>query len=200
MALFPCSLANVRVSSPPSPEPTPAAIERDRQVKFVYSELAPRMFEKLDPPEVKKVAETIVDECRLTGVDHLFALAIIEAESNFDVEAVSPTGARGLMQLMPGTFREVSDAKRMFDPSENVRAGIRYIAKLYSQGFKRPDTVLLAYNQGPGGAIAVAKEEMEMPEEAVNYIPRVMKKYRELLKKDGKNPKDAKKLFVIAQR
>jgi soluble lytic murein transglycosylase-like protein len=158
------------------------------------------MFEKVDPPEIKKISEALVDECQKTGVDHLFVLAVIEAESSFDVEAVSSTGARGLMQLMPGTFREVSNAKRMFDPAENVRAGTRYIAKLYSQGFKRMDTVLLAYNQGAGGAIAVAKGEMEMPAEADVYIPKVIKRYRELLAKVGKNPKDAKKLFLVATR
>lgn len=169
-------------------------------MKYVYTELAQRMFEKVDPPEILKISEAIVDECEKTGVDKLFALAVIDAESDFDVEAVSPTGARGLMQLMPGTFREVSSAKRMFDPVENVRAGIRYIAKLHANGFRWPEGVLLAYNQGPGAASQVYSGKASMPEEASTYIPNVMKKYRALLAKNGKNPKDAKKFFLVATR
>jgi soluble lytic murein transglycosylase-like protein len=155
------------------------------------------MKDKLELVEIRKVSETIVDECAKLGVDHLFIIAIIEAESNFDIEAVSPTGARGLMQIMPGTFREVSKAKRMFDPSENVRAGIRYVAKLYSQGFTTPWDVLLAYNQGPGTVLAVWKKQLSMPDEAQAYIPRVMSNYKALLVKSGKDPRNTKKLFMI---
>jgi len=178
--------------------PDQAAITRLADVKKVYAELAPKMFAKAEPPEIIRVSEMIVDESQRLGIDKLFIIAIIESESNFDIEAVSPTGARGLMQIMPGTFREVSNAKRMFDPIENVRAGIRYVAKLYGLGFKSPEYVLLAYNQGPKVAISVAKKEIEMPEEAAGYVPVVMKRYYALLTKDGKSPKNARKLFAMA--
>jgi len=202
IALSPCSLESVQalnISTQPVMLDT-SAQAREQSIRKVYAELSPRMKDKLELVEIRKVSETIIDECAKLGVDYLFIIAIIEAESNFDIEAVSPTGARGLMQIMPGTFREVSNAKRMFDPAENVRAGIRYVAKLYSQGFTTPWDVLFAYNQGPGTVVAVWRKQITMPEEAQTYIPRVMNNYRTLLAKNGKSTKDTKKLFMVATR
>jgi hypothetical protein len=175
-------------------------LERQTTIKKVYSELAPRLFEQLDPTEIKLLSETIVDECKKTGINPLFVLAIIEVESNFDVEAISYSGARGLMQLMPGTFRDVSKSKRMLDPVQNVKAGIAYIALLYANGFTTPESLLHAYNQGPGNAIQVAKGAMEMPEETRIHIPKVMSVYYRLTTSNGVSKKDAKKLFLVASR
>ena len=127
----------------------------------------------------------IVEEAAIAGFDPLFVLSIIEAESGFNVEAISGSGAVGLMQLLPSTFRAVSTAKRMFDPVENVRAGIRELSRLRKAGFNKPDILLLAYNQGPGGAMLAQTEGV--PPEAQAYIPRVLSKYRSLLKKFGKD-------------
>jgi soluble lytic murein transglycosylase-like protein len=127
--------------------------------------------------------------------DPLFVLAIIDAESNFRVEAVSKSGARGLMQILPSTFKSVSDARRMMDPVENVRAGIKYLAKL--SGFKKIDAVLMAYNQGPGTAQNVARYGHDIPDEAVAYMPRVIAKYKALLERSGRNPKFAHKYFRV---
>jgi soluble lytic murein transglycosylase-like protein len=170
----------------------------DKETERVRKEIEPRLA-KLEPHESEEVAEAIVEECARTGFDPLFVIALIEVESKFDVEAQSPTGARGLMQLVPKTFRLVSDAKRMLDPVENVRAGIRYLRRLADSGFKRPETVLLAYNQGPGVAVAVHRDGEEMPEEGAAYVPRVMSIYQKLLKKHGKKPTDARKLFLVAK-
>ena len=169
---------------------------------MVYELIEPRIT-KLSPIESRHLAEVIIEECEKDGVDPLFVIAVIDAESNFDIEAVSPTGARGLMQLVPSTFREVSDAKRMFDPEENVRAGIRYIRRLWDAGYGRrggPESVLLAYNQGPNMASAVFRNGSKMPEEAHIYIPRVMARYRALLAAQGLEPKDARKIFLLAMR
>jgi hypothetical protein len=188
-----------RDSSPVFQEDPTVTAERVAVTK-IYSELAPKMFEKADPSEVMKVSQTIYAECKVTGVDPRFIIAIIEAESNFDVEAVSGSGARGLMQIMPSTFKEVSDAKRMFDPSENVRAGIRYVNKLFKLGFNTPEILLHAYNQGPGAVREVWRGRLEMSEESRAYIPRVMNNYKRLLEQDGVKLKDARKQFVVAMR
>ena len=158
------------------------------------------MFEKVEPPEIMAISTAIVDECGKTGVDPFFILAMIEAESNFDVEAVSGAGAKGLMQIMPKTFRSVSKAKRMMDPVENVRAGIRYVAKLHAQGFTKMQTLLLAYNAGPNGAIAITKGELEPTAEARAYAPKVLANYYRLLDKEGVPRKDASKRFLVASR
>ncbi len=74
--------------------------------------------------------------------------AVITEESCFNNEALSPVGAQGLMQLMPETadWLKVRDP---YDPSDNLRAGVRYLASL-SQQFDTLELVLAAYNAGPG--------------------------------------------------
>jgi len=145
---------------------------RESAVQSVERELAPRL-KKISSSEIRAVAEVIVDESAFGGFDPFFIVAVIEAESNFDVEAISPTGARGLMQVLPSTFREVSSAPRMFDPVENVRAGIAYLSKLSKQ-FKKQERLLLAYNVGPGGAISGIQND---------YPKKVMGKYRQILER-----------------
>lgn len=184
----------------PSYNLKPSELARQESVKRVYKELAPRLFEQLQPPQIRLLSETIIDECAKSGVDPLFVLAIIETESNYEVEAISGAGARGLMQIMPKTFKGVSKARLMLDPIENVKAGITYIALLHSQGFTTPETLLHAYNQGPGNAVAVFKGELEMPYETRVHIPKVMSNYYRLLSQDGVDKKEAKKRFLVAQK
>ena len=74
-------------------------------------------------------------------------------ESGFDARAVSPAGALGLMQLMMPTLREELSRSRLahldpFDPAANVRAGVRYLARLVS-AFGEVELALMAYNAGP---------------------------------------------------
>lgn len=173
---------------------SPATLYRAHQIRIIHEELTLRA-DDLSADEIREVALTIVDEAMVAKYDPLFVVAIIEAESNFRVEAVSSSGARGLMQIVPSTFRAVSDARRMFDPVENVRAGIRYLAHLNS--FKRIDSVLLAYNQGPGTAKDVLSNGRNMPHEATIYVPRVTAKYKLLLERYGRNPKLAHKSFRV---
>lgn len=169
--------------------------ERQQLIARIEGELE-LLMTKAYPGEVHKVAMTLVDESEKAGFDPLFILAIMEAESNYDIEAVSPTGARGLMQLMPGTFKRVSDAKRMFDPIENVKAGILELARIRNEHqWKDIDTYLFAYNQGDGMVIAYYRKGVPMPEEAKMYIPTVIGKYKKVLAKFDRDPKQYRKLF-----
>jgi hypothetical protein len=178
--------------------PSKAELARRARLSQIEAELLEKMT-KSDVHEIRDVSRAILQECELHGVDPLFILAIIESESNFDPEAISPTGARGLMQIIPSTFRAMSSAKKMLDPVENVRAGIKYVKYLYDAGFGKkggPESILLAYNMGPGGALAVMRGEQERSYEAEIYVPKVLNKYKGLLVKHGKNPRDARKLFL----
>jgi Transglycosylase SLT domain len=78
--------------------------------------------------------------------------AVIECESHFDPQAVSPRGAQGLMQLMPATqvTLGVADA---FDPWHNIEAGVRYLASLQQTFGTHVPLLLAAYNAGPQAVI-----------------------------------------------
>ena len=78
--------------------------------------------------------------------------SVIEAESNYDADAVSSKGAVGLMQLMPETARELAVADRR-DPGQNVRGGASYLKQLLERYSGSRDGLLralAAYNAGPG--------------------------------------------------
>ena len=83
--------------------------------------------------------------------------AVVRTESNFDSNAISAAGAVGLMQLMPATFRWISDdllRERLddgmiYDPETNVRYGCYYLRRLYDR-YGDLSAALAAYNAGPG--------------------------------------------------
>ena len=107
---------------------------------------------------------------RQHGVDEAIVRAIIHAESAFNPNALSRVGAQGLMQLMPGTAREVG-VSNAFDPVQNIGGGVRYLAMLLKR-FNGDLTLAAAgYNAGPG---AVAKYKGVPPfTETRRYVERV---------------------------
>ena len=96
----------------------------------------------------KRLFAGIVDSAaRRHGVDPDLVHAVIAVESGYRATAQSPAGAQGLMQLMPGTQRDLGIADA-FDPQQNVDAGVAYLRRLTDEF----GTVLAiaAYNAGPG--------------------------------------------------
>lgn len=104
------------------------------------------------------------------ALDPALVRAIIHAESGFNPKALSPQGAQGLMQLMPGTARELG-VGNAFDTSENIRGGTKYLAKLLTMFNGDIRLAAAAYNAGPN---AVRKHGDVPPyEETQTYVKRV---------------------------
>lgn len=141
-----------RIPLPPSYKPTPKSTTPSR----------PRLIQIRDDDLVNIVRQY----ARHYGVDESLVYAVIHAESGFNPKAVSPAGACGLMQLMPGTAAEMG-VTDIFDPVQNVAGGVQYLSKML-QLFGKKDLALAAYNAGPENV----KQYNGIPpfEETIRYV------------------------------
>jgi len=116
--------------------------------------------------------EPIIRQCATDyGVDRSLVKAVIHAESSYNPQAVSRTGAKGLMQLMPGTAQDLRVVDS-FDPKDNIRGGVRYLRFLLDTFRGDVTLALAAYN---AGLSKVAKYGGIPPyEETRNYVSRVL--------------------------
>jgi soluble lytic murein transglycosylase-like protein len=113
------------------------------------------------------------------GIDPALVHAVIEAESNYRPRAQSHVGARGLMQVMPATARDlgVSNARHLFDPEQNVEAGVKYLKFLLDRFDGDLPTAIAAYNAGPG---AVDRHAGIPPyPETQNYVRKVLSSFQQ---------------------
>ena len=111
---------------------------------------------------------------RAYGVDENLVWAVVRRESGFNPAAVSPKGAMGLMQLMPGTaaLLGVSDP---FDPEQNIAGGIKYLVICLKQFHGDVGLALAAYNAGPDN---VAKYQGCPPfSETIQYVAAVLQDF-----------------------
>ena len=109
------------------------------------------------------------------GVDPFLIYCLMSQESKFTSGAVSPKGAMGLMQLMPGTAARYS-VTNPYDVAQNISGGTRYLKDLLKMFNGRIDLALAGYNAGEG---AVVKYGNTIPpyNETQNYVKLIIKRY-----------------------
>jgi soluble lytic murein transglycosylase-like protein len=145
-------------------------------VRFDQEEYAPPAAPKAEspapPPSKVKLSpqEIVARAAEKWGLPPALVHAVAKAESGYNPKAVSPKGAIGLMQLMPGTAAELKADPN--DPEQNADAGARYLRELLLKYDSSAHRALAAYNAGPG---AVDKYKGVPPyRETREYVDRVM--------------------------
>jgi soluble lytic murein transglycosylase-like protein len=150
---------------------TPAASVRG----FVPDEILDEVAAAIARPGPLDLRALAAETATRHGLDPALVLAVISVESGFRPDAVSPKGAQGLMQLMPGTaaLLGVRDA---FDPAANLDGGARHLRELLALYGGDLRKALAAYNAGAG---AVSRHGGVPPyRETQDYVDRVLRRYR----------------------
>jgi soluble lytic murein transglycosylase-like protein len=96
-----------------------------------------------------QIQNLISQVAREQNIDSNLLRAVVEAESDFNPFEVSNKGARGLMQLMPDTARELGVANPL-DPYQNLTGGAKYLNQMLKRYQGNTELALAAYNAGPG--------------------------------------------------
>ncbi len=113
------------------------------------------------------------------GLEWELIAAVIMAESGFNPQAISPKGARGMMQLMPDTWLDLG-VKDPHDPKQNISAGSAYLKRQLDAFGHNTVLALAAYNAGPG---AVKKYRGLPPyAETQDFVSKVLQFYRQYKK------------------
>jgi soluble lytic murein transglycosylase len=176
------------VQADAAPPPAEAARSSDAaKIDAVLAKRAPELGLTLRG----QLGTAIAEEAQKAGFDPLLVVAIIDVESDFDEEAVSSRGARGLMQVKPSTLHEMATRQGLkltpeevaADPALQVRLGIRYLKQLH-QSFGDIDLALMAYNAGPTRLRKAMKSEGEV-EPFRRYARLVRRDFRRFREGEG---------------
>jgi soluble lytic murein transglycosylase-like protein len=133
-------------------------------------------FEKYDPA-IWKAAEKY-------SVDYALVKAAIKAESNFNPQATSRAGAKGLMQLMPGTA-DALGVENSFHPEANIEGGVRHLRHLLDIFTGNLRLALAAYNAGEKAVLAY--NGIPPYKETQTYVQRVLRYFQDY-RRDAPNP------------
>lgn len=141
----------------------------------------PQIFAELKYPLLYE--DIIIEEAKARDLDPVLVAAVIYAESHYNPKAVSPVGARGLMQLMPATAtgiaRRMGDTNftldKLFDPATNIRYGTFHLQGLMGRYDSDLEPAIVAYNGGGGaGDRYQAGNRGSVPNESLRYVQRVV--------------------------
>lgn len=134
----------------PVSSPQPVRRRRSLASRGAPATAAPQQYKTVARTVHQKVdiSPVIVKYAKKYNLDPWLVRGVIEVESAFRPHAVSPAGAGGLMQLMPGTASYLGCRDR-FDPEQNIEAGARYLRMMLDR-FGKIELAIAAYNAGPG--------------------------------------------------
>lgn len=136
---------------PPTNAPAPASLPLPTNDPTDIPAILPEVVES--PPTEMGIDSHIREVAARYGISPRLIVAVIEVESQFNSRAVSRRGARGLMQLMPSTAATLG-VRDLFDPRENIEAGVRHLRGLMIRFDANLPLVLAAYNAGEQAVIA----------------------------------------------
>lgn len=130
-------------------------------------------------PAIARYAPMITNAANRHGLSSSLIASMMDAESGGDPNARSSAGAGGLMQVMPNTWKGLSNGDR-FDPNTNIDVGSQYMAEQLNKYSKYGDDALklslMAYNWGPGNTDRWIKNGGKIPKETTNYVAKVTSK------------------------
>jgi soluble lytic murein transglycosylase-like protein len=177
----------VRIQTPPDPAKKPVAVPKKltKTSNYTYTPPAGALVEltskSLNPSLGEfttgnaAVDSFIVESGKRNSVDPLLIYSIMHQESSFKPRAMSYKGARGLMQLMPGTAARFG-VSNVWDPKQNIEGGARYMRFLLDLFAGDIKLALAGYNAGEG---AVIKYGYQVPpySETQEYVRRIGRRY-----------------------
>lgn len=148
-----------------------------------YSSEPDRVVPAADTGIAKSTSQIVHEASETHGVDSDFIRSVIKQESAGNTRAISPAGARGLMQLMPGTASQLG-VNDSFSPEQNVHGGTRYLRELLERYNGDAVKALAAYNAGPK---AVDRYKGIPPyRETRQYVQRVILDYNKSKQSSGR--------------
>lgn len=144
------------------------------------------------------IQQRVIAEAKRQNMSPSLALAIAKVESNFDHQALSHAGAKGVMQIMPRTAEQVFGVSRsrLFDPDVNIELGITFLKKLLKRYDNRLDIALSHYNGGSG--VKNRHGELRVMPATQGYVDKVLATQHDFLQHNNQPDIDHSSIHFVA--